>query len=106
MNQSQRLQSIDQKIKDLQDKKRQLEKKQIGDLAKILKRVDAHLMPPDMLAGALIDVVEAFKNKQDTTHVWVKKGQELLKANRNAQGEDKNTSDSFPGSENSAEAAS
>ena len=106
MKQSPRLQSIDQKIKDLQDKKRQLEQKQISDLAKILKRVDAHLMPPEMLAGALIDVVEMFKTKQDTTHLWVKKGQELLKANRAAKGEDKKTSASFPGSENSAASAS
>ena len=116
MAKSVNLQTIDQKIKDLQDKKRSLEQKQISELAKLLKRVEAHALPTELLTGALIEVVEVFKGEQEKTKQWIQKGEAFLKISKSKKGEDqtekekqkedKKTSSSFLGGEGSSASSS
>lgn len=82
MAQSEKLQNIDQKIKELQDRRKQLEIKQTHDLGRLLKKVEADSLPLEMLTGALLEIVEIFKDRTEKTQQWIKKGQSFLKLNQ------------------------
>lgn len=111
MAQSEKLQTIDQKIKDLQDKKKQLEIKQIHELGKLLKKVEADTLPLEMLTGALLEIVEIFKDRTEKTQQWIKRGQVFLKLNttpnkKNLKEGEKDDSSSFLRSKDQAERTS
>ena len=106
MTQSLRLQGIDQKIKDLQERKKHLENKQISDFGRLIRKVEAHTMPPKMLVGALLEIVEVFRGKQEKTGQWIKKGQDFLKSVKKTKGDEKDPLPSFLGTKESTTAAS
>jgi len=73
---------IDFKIKALLEKKKHLEERNLHDLAKVIKKLDADSLPLDILIGSLLETVEAFQQKKDTTKNWQAKGKDFLEADK------------------------
>ncbi|RZI45484.1 hypothetical protein [Candidatus Finniella inopinata] len=107
-----KLQDIDQKIKDLQDRKKLLEQKQINDLAKLIKKTEAHILQPEVLIGSILETIEIHQQSEDSeTHqekinYWEKKGKDLLDITKKSKGVGKNTDPSFPQSDQTTKADS
>ena len=99
MEKKTQLKTLDQKIKDLQDRKKLLEQKQLLEVSKIIKKTHAEDLPPEMLTGVLLEAVEAFHQKKDSTKRWEEKGKAFLKSP--SKKGDKKESDSFRVSEKS-----
>ena len=74
MNNQEKLKDIDKKIKDLQEKRKQLEHRNLNELDKIIKKIKAEILPPEILAGAISEAVEAFKQKKEILKQWEEKG--------------------------------
>ena len=73
---------IDLKIKALQEKKKHLEERNLHDLAKVIKKLDADSLPLDILIGSLLETVEAFRQKKDSIKNWQTKGKDFLEADK------------------------
>jgi len=74
---------IDLKIKALQEKKKHLEERNLHDLAKIIKKLNADSLPVDILIGSLLETVEAFQQKKDIINKnWQTKGKDFLEADK------------------------
>jgi hypothetical protein len=73
---------IDLKIKALQEKKKHLEEKNLHDLAKVIKKLNAESLPLDILVGSLLETVEAFRQKKDSIKNWQTKGKDFLEADK------------------------
>ena len=69
---------IDLKIKALQEKKKHLEERNLHDLAKVVKKLDADSLPLDILVGSLLETVEAFQQRKDILKNWQTKGKDFL----------------------------
>ena len=74
-----KFQDIDQKIKELQEKKKQLEQKQLGDIAKLLKRIGADVLPVEILIGGLEEILNSVKENNEKVKQWQRVGQEKMK---------------------------
>lgn len=79
MESSSRMQDIDLKIKELQEKKKQLEQKQLGDIAKLLKRIGADNLPVEILIGGIEEILNCVKANDDKVKQWQKVGLEKMK---------------------------
>ena len=101
-----KLHDIDQKIKDLQDRKKLLEQKQINDLAKLIKKIDAHILPPEILLGSLSETLAAFYNNDDKINQWTQKGKNLLNDAKKKRGGEKDVLTTFRQPKKSAKADS
>jgi len=97
MEKKTQLKNLDQKIKELQDRKKLLEQKQLLEVSKIIKKTHAEELPPEMLTGVLLEAVEAFHQKKDSAKRWEEKGKAFL-IPPSKKG-DKKSSDSFRASE-------
>ena len=73
---------IDLKIKILQEKKKHLEEKNLHDLAKVIKKLNADSLPLDILIGSLLETVDAFQQKKDSIKNWQTKGKDFLEADK------------------------
>lgn len=104
MNNISKLVSLEEQIKALQEKKKKLEEKSLQDLAKVLKKLGADSLHPEILIGSLFEAVEAFHQKKDVTKKWQAKGKEILEANKKGKGVI--TSNSFRASDKNTEATS
>ena len=78
MEKKAQLKTLDQKIKELQERKKLLEQKQLLEVSKIIKKTHAEELPPEMLTGVLLEAVEAFHEKKDSTKRWEEKGKAFL----------------------------
>ncbi|NBT85846.1 MAG: hypothetical protein EBT45_05045 [Alphaproteobacteria bacterium] len=96
--------SLDEQIKTLQEKKRKLEEKSLQDLAKIIKKLGADSLSPEIIIGSLFEAVEAFHQKKDITKKWQAKGKEILEASKKSKGG--KTSNSFRDSDQNTETTS
>ena len=98
MEKKAQLKTLDQKIKELQDRKKLLEQKQLLEVSKIIKKTHAEDLHPEMLTGVLLEAVEAFHQKKDSTKCWEERGKAFLSPSKKG---DKKESDSFRVSEKS-----
>lgn len=73
---------IDLKIKTLKEKKKHLEERNLLDLAKVLKKLNADSLPVDILIGSLLETLEAFQQKKDSIKNWQTKGKDFLEADK------------------------
>ncbi|MBY0281483.1 MAG: conjugal transfer protein TraD [Alphaproteobacteria bacterium] len=73
---------IDLKIKALQEKKKHLEERNLHDLAKVIKKLNADSLPIDILIGSLLETIEVFQQKKDSTKNWQTKGKDFLEADK------------------------
>ena len=96
--------SLEEQIKALQGKKKKLEEKSLQDLAKVLKKLGADSLSPEILIGSIFETVEAFHQKKDVTKKWQDKGKEILEASKKGKGS--KPSNSFRGSDQNTETAS
>ncbi len=78
MSQNQKLSHIDLKIKALQDKKKKLGEKQNLELITLMKKVGATALPAEILMGALMEAVEAFKTDSPSLKGWKTTGETFL----------------------------
>lgn len=83
-----KLSEIDIQIKVLQDKKKKLEEKQSLQLAQLIKKSGASILPSEILVGSLLDAVKAFEENIDTIKKWQKSGQEFLKSGKDKKEEE------------------
>jgi Conjugal transfer protein TraD len=88
---------IDLKIKALQEKKKHLEERNLHELAKVIKKLNADSLPVEVLVGSLIETLEAFQQKKDSTKNWQTKGKDFLEADKknNTSNRRKNSSHPF-----------
>lgn len=82
MNQDKKLQNIEQMIKELQLKKKRIEERRVEKVVKILTRCGIQDMPDEVLAGAIYDAVEAFKNDAASVRQWREDGARILRPGR------------------------
>ena len=87
MVQSEKLSQIDHKIKSLQDKKKKLADKYNLELVTLMKKVGALSLPEDILIGALLAAVEAFKTDSPSLKGWQSTGRTFFILDRKAQRE-------------------
>lgn len=96
---------IELKIKALQEKKKHLEERNLHDLAKIIKKLNADSLPVDILIGSLLESVEAFQQKKDSIKNWQTKGKDFLEADKksNTSSRRRNSSHPFRSSQQNTE---
>jgi hypothetical protein len=95
---------IDLKIKALQEKKKQLEERNLHDLAKVIKKLNADSLPTNILVGSLLETVEAFQQKKDSIKCWQTKGKDFLEADKKNTNR-RNSSHPFRKSQQNTESA-
>ena len=81
-----KIQSIDDKIKALQEAKKKLESEKLTETLKLMKKSGADTLPPEILAGAISDAVEAYTKKKDIVKTWQVKGQTILDKTKKNKG--------------------
>jgi Conjugal transfer protein TraD len=98
---------IDLKIKALQEKKKNLEERNLHDLAKIIKKLNADALPVEIFIGSLLETVETFQQKKDSTKNWQTKGKDFLEAGKknNHSNRRKNSSHPFRNSQQNTQSA-
>lgn len=98
---------IDLKIKALLEKRKQLEERNLHDLAKVIKKLGADSLPVEVLVGSLLETGEAFQQKKDSIQNWQTKGKDFLAADKknHINTRRKNTPHSFRKSQQSPPSA-
>ena len=88
---------IELKIKALQEKKKHLEERNLHDLAKVIKKLNADSLPTAILIGSLLETIEAFQKQKDSIKNWQTKGKDFLEADKknHTSNRRKNLSHSF-----------
>jgi hypothetical protein len=77
-----RIKDLDNKINKLQARKKRLEGKRISQLTKILNRCGANTIPDEILAGAVLEIVEAYKQNDTRVSAWKSDGLKILSPGR------------------------
>lgn len=77
-----RIENIDDKINKLQARKKKLEDNKTRKLIKILNRRGLNTMPPEILAGALLEAVKAYEKNDSRVSTWKSEGLKVLKPGR------------------------
>lgn len=77
-----RIERLDGKINQLQARKKKLEGKRINQLTKVLNRCGANTMPDEILAGAILEAVTAYKQNDARVFTWKSDGIKILKPGR------------------------
>ena len=65
-----RIENLDDKINQLQARKKKLEGKRTIQLTKILNRCGANTMPDEILAGAVLEATKAYKQNDARVSSW------------------------------------
>ena len=87
MAKKEKLTQIDHKIKTLQNKKKKLADKYNLELITLMKRAGAMDLPEDILLGALLEAVEAFKANSPCLKGWQSTGRVFFIMDRSARRE-------------------
>ncbi|WP_032113097.1 conjugal transfer protein TraD [Candidatus Paracaedibacter symbiosus] len=82
MASSTRIQDINAQIHFLQSRKRKLEDRRKDQITTILARCGASNLPDDILAGALLEAVQAFTKNDSRIPQWQQAGLKILKPGR------------------------
>jgi|GEM_PF-1391053 len=77
-----RIETLDLKINQLHARKKRIEAKRTTQFAKILNRCHAHEMPEEILAGAILEAVRAYKQNDSRVSTWKSEGLKVLKPGR------------------------
>jgi len=87
---------IDLKIKALHEKKKHLEEKNLHDIAKVIKKLNADSLPLDILVGSLLETGEAFQQQKDNIKSWQTKGKDFLEADKKSNTSNRRKNSSHP----------
>ena len=80
---SERLKTIDTQINKLQSRKKKLEEKRKNQITTILNRCGATKMSDEVLAGAVLEAVRTYNQKdQQRISTWEAEGHKILKPGR------------------------
>jgi hypothetical protein len=77
-----RIERIDQKIDQLQTRRKRLEAKKTDQLVRILNRCRAEKMSHEILAGVVLEAVKACKQNDSRVSTWESEGLKILKPGR------------------------
>ncbi len=79
---NERIKTLDDKIDQLQTRKRKLERKRAAQITKILNRCGVNILPDEILAGVVLEAVRAYKENDSRVAAWESEGLKILKPGR------------------------
>lgn len=77
-----KLKTIEQQITSLQSKKKKLEDRRKDQIIRIINRCNASNLPDEVLAGAILDVTQAYVAKDDRVAKWKTDGVKIMNPGR------------------------
>ena len=87
MNQAEKLKTIDEKMKALQDKRKKVEEDILNERLKLFKKLEIDTIPLDILVGSLLETVDAVQKNKHITKQWEEKGKTFFEAEKKKRGE-------------------
>lgn len=82
MSSSNRIQNLDAQIHFLQSRKKRLEDRRKEKITTILTRCGANNLPDEILAGAILEAVQAYTHNDPRLPDWQQSGLKILKPGR------------------------
>ncbi len=76
------LNAIERQISKLQAKKKKIKERESKKLAAIIFKCGAANLSPEILAGALLEAVQAHNDNDSKISIWQKEGQKVLHPGR------------------------